>query len=70
MPSFAEFTHGFLFNLLYKAVHGHNINDFITSLAVHLLELAVTFPQKEGYSGREVAVSKPWLMANEPVDFE
>ncbi len=46
------------------------VNDFITSLAVHLLELAVTFPQAEGLSGKEVAVSKPWLMANEPIDLE
>jgi len=51
--SIAEYTHGFIFNLLYKAVHHDKcVNDFITSLAVHLLELAVTFPQTEGLSGK------------------
>jgi hypothetical protein len=48
----SKFTHGLLFNLLYKSVHGSFVNDFVTSLAVHLLELAVTFPQKEGFSGK------------------
>ena len=88
MLLFAEFMHGFIFNLLYKAVHGGGGDmssssssnssssaanssgggnngaraesassndmglDFVTSLAVHLLELAVTFPQKEGFSGK------------------
>jgi hypothetical protein len=43
-------------------------NDTITSLAVHLLELAVTYPQSN-FSGKEVAVvSQPWLMVHEPVD--
>ncbi len=42
-------------------------NDTITSLAVHLLELTVSYPQSE-YSGKEVAVSHPWLMVHEPVD--
>lgn len=50
----SKFTHGFIFNLLYKAVHGEKINDFVTSLAVHLLELAVTFPQKEGFNSGKV----------------
>ncbi len=68
----SKFCHGLIFNLLYKAVHGEKaVNDFITSLAVHLLELSVTFPQQEGgLSGKEVAVSKPWLMVNEPIDLE
>ena len=52
----SKFTHGFIFNLLYKAVHGEKINDFVTSLAVHLLELAVTFPQKEGFNSGKVIV--------------
>ena len=48
-----EFTHGLIFNLLYKAVHHENsVNDFITSVAVHLLELAVTFPQHSEFSGK------------------
>ena len=34
---------------------------------MHLLELAVTYPQKD-FSGKEVAVSQPWLMVHEPVD--
>ena len=70
---FSEFTHGLLFNLLYKAVRGSSTrsdsdlgvgkdsgsrwnttlnNDFINSLAVHLLELAVTYPQEERFSGK------------------
>ena len=56
-----------IFNLLYKSLHGPLTNDLITSLAVHLLELAVTYPQKD-FSGKEVAVSQPWLMVHEPVD--
>ena len=70
----AEFTHGLLFNLLYKAVTCSSTpsstidlglgkepgqrwnqplnNDFVTSLAVHLLELAVTYPQEEKFSGK------------------
>ena len=72
-PPFSEFTHGLLFNLLYKAVRGSSTrsdsdlgvgkdagsswnttlnNDFINSLAVHLLELAVTYPQEERFSGK------------------
>ena len=44
------YAHGLIFNVLYKSVHGPVVCDNITSLAVHLLELALTFPQKE-YSG-------------------
>ena len=63
------YAHGLIFNILHKAVHGPLVNDFITSLAVHLLEVSLTFPQTE-YSGKEVAVSKPWLMIHEPVDLK
>lgn len=63
----SSFCHGLIFNLLYKSLHGPLTNDLITSLAVHLLELAVTYPQKD-FSGKEVAVPTPWLMENEPVD--
>ena len=49
-------------------------NDFITSLAVHLLELALTFPganSNPGYSGKEVAaITKPWIMIHEAIDLE
>ena len=48
---FPGYAHGLVFNILHKAVHGPVVNDFITSLAVHLLELALTFPQTE-YSGK------------------
>ena len=65
--SFAGFCHGLIFNLLYKSLNGPLTNDTITSLAVHLLELAVSYPQTD-FSGKEVAVSQPWLMVHEPVD--
>jgi len=50
-------------------------NDFITSLAVHLLELAITFPDhnegEQGYSGKEIAaITKPWIMIHEAIDLE
>eukprot|EP00095_Tigriopus_kingsejongensis_P006031 maker-scaffold889_size84747-snap-gene-0.19 protein:Tk06031 transcript:maker-scaffold889_size84747-snap-gene-0.19-mRNA-1 annotation:"e3 ubiquitin-protein ligase ubr3" len=67
----SKYAHGLIFNLLHKAVHGKKINDFVTSLAVHLLELAVTFPHREGFSGKEVALSnKPWFMSSKPVDLQ
>jgi hypothetical protein len=50
-PSFSGYAHGLIFNVLYKAVNGPVVNDNITSLAVHLLELSLTFPQNE-YSGK------------------
>ena len=49
-------------------------NDFITSLSVHLLELALTFPGakgSEGYSGKELAaITKPWIIDHEDIDLE
>ena len=49
-------------------------NDFITSLAIHLLELAITFPDtnsNQGYSGKEIAaITKPWIMIHEALDLE
>ena len=50
------FCHGLIFNLLHKSLNASLTNDTITSLAVHLLELAVTYPQKD-FSGKEVAVA-------------
>lgn len=44
-----EYIHGLIFNLLYRAVYGPRINDVITSLAVHLLELAVTYSEPATY---------------------
>ena len=41
----SRFCHGLIFNLLYKSLYGPMTNDTITSLAVHLLELAISFPQ-------------------------
>lgn len=65
----SRFCHGLIFNLLYKSLYGPLTNDTITSLAVHLLELAVTYPQTD-FSGKEVAVSQPWLMVHEPIDLK
>ena len=49
-------------------------NDFITSLAIHLLELALTFPDQtsdKNYSGKEIAaITKPWIMIHEAIDLE
>ena len=64
----SKFFHGLIFNLLYKSLNGPMSNDTITSLAVYLLELSINFPQPGGFSGKEVAISQPWLMENDPVD--
>ena len=49
-------------------------NDFITSLAIHLLELALTFPDansNKSCSGKEIAaITKPWIMIHEAIDLE
>ena len=49
-------------------------NDFITSLAIHLLELTLTFPDansENNYSGKEIAaITKPWIMIHEAIDLE
>ena len=49
-------------------------NDFITSLAIHLLELTLTFPDAnsdKSYSGKEIAaITKPWIMIHEAIDLE
>ena len=42
----SKYAHGLIFNLLYKAVHGSLVNDSITSIIIHLLELAITFPHQ------------------------
>ena len=51
-----------------------NSNDFITSLAIHLLELTLTFPDAnsdKNYSGKEIAaITKPWIMIHEAIDLE
>ena len=45
----SRFCHGLIFNLLHKSLNASLTNDTITSLAVHLLELAVTYPQKVNF---------------------
>ena len=65
----SRFSHGLIFNLLYRAVQQNSCSENITSLAVFLLELALSLPQTD-YSGKEVAVSAPWLIVHEPVDLQ
>ena len=40
-----ESFHGLIFNLLHKCLNSSQNSDMIMSLTVHLLELAVTYPQ-------------------------
>ena len=49
-----RFSHGLIFNMLYKAVYeeGENgTNEQILSLTIFLLELALSYPQ-QNYSGK------------------
>ena len=41
----SRFSHGLIFNLLYRAVQQNSCSENITSLAVFLLELALSLPQ-------------------------
>ncbi len=52
----SKFTHGLIFNVLYNCVHGNPYNDTIASLAVHMLELAVTYPHQENTSSGTVSL--------------
>ena len=67
----SKYAHGLIFNLLHKAVHNNNISENIMSLAVFLLELALSQSQSQ-YSGQEVALSTPtpWYIVHEPIDLQ
>ncbi|XP_071748159.1 E3 ubiquitin-protein ligase UBR3 isoform X3 [Lepeophtheirus salmonis] len=67
----SRFFHGLIFNILYKAVHDEEVmvSEHVISLTIFLLELALTYPQ-DGYSGREIAISKPWLIVHKPTDLK
>ena len=55
----SRFCHGLIFNLLHKSLNASLTNDTITSLAVHLLELAVTYPQKVDKSIPSIFINSP-----------
>ena len=55
----SRFCHGLIFNLLHKSLNASLTNDTITSLAVHLLELAVTYPQKVNKSLLSIFINNP-----------